>query len=238
MNFIKSRNMATDKYSNIGRGGIVKEGVFVRFPELKPAGSDKYWESQLHKKLLIVGESNYFDDSIDSVFRDPEKWYQGNDTNHLIPDNKKSDVNNWKYYKTFDRLCASINNLLNSNIESVCEEALFYNYFLRPATVRITKGRKILTFKKDCTQMDREVAGSALCEIIELDKPDIIIFVSKYAFFEFQKYINSKGYYYSTPIDFVNHPAIHFSWNHRNGNGKQKFERLLKDYWINQDVLQ
>ena len=86
--------------------------------------------------------------------------------------------------------------------------------------------------------MDREVAGSALCEIIELDKPDIIIFVSKYAFFEFQKYINSKGYYYSTPIEFVNHPAIHFSWNHRNENGKQKFERLLKDYWINQDVLQ
>jgi hypothetical protein len=88
------------------------------------------------------------------------------------------------------------------------------------------------SFKKDCTQLDRDVAGSALCGIIELDHPDVVIFVSRYAYLEFEKYIESNGLSFDIPIDFVYHPAVHFSWNHRNGNGKQKFERLLKEYWI------
>ena len=61
-------------YSNIGKGGIVKEGVFNRFPDLIPAGN---WDSDKHKKLLVIGESNYFDDNVDSVFKNPEAWYKG-----------------------------------------------------------------------------------------------------------------------------------------------------------------
>lgn len=122
-----------------------------------------------------------------------------------------------------------MNEVLNDTLcEHVYEEAMFYNYFLRPATVR--KNNK--SFKKDCTQLDREVAGTALCGIIELDKPDIVIFVSRYAHSEFKKYIELQQHGISIPIEFVNHPAHPASWHHRNGNGKQKFERLLKEYWI------
>jgi hypothetical protein len=221
--------MATDKYSNIGKDGIVKEGIFVRFPELIPACQDNYWNSSKHKKLLIVGESNYFNDDVDSVFKDPQAWYTGTDKQHLIPEEKKKDVSNYKGYKTFDRLCKSMNEVLNDTLcEHVFEEAMFYNYFLRPATVR--KNNK--SFKKDCTQLDREVAGIALCGIIELDKPDIVIFVSRYAHSEFKKYIELQQYELGIPFDFVNHPAHPASWHHRNGNGKQKFEILLREYWI------
>ena len=221
--------MENNKYANIGKGSIVEEGIFVRFPELVPASLDNYWNSKKHKKLLIVGESNYFEDEVDSVFKDTQAWYSGADKQHLIPVEKKKDVSNYKGYKTFDRLCKSMNEVLNETLcEHVYEEALFYNYFLRPATVR--KNNK--SFKKDCTQLDRDVAGSALCGIIELDHPDVVIYVSRYAYLEFEKYIESNGLSFDIPIDFVYHPAVHFSWNHRNGNGKQKFERLLREYWI------
>ena len=102
------------------------------------------------------------------------------------------------------------------------------NYFLRPATVR----KNNRSFKKDCTQLDRDVAGSALCGIIDLDRPDVVIFVSKYAHSEFMKHLESNELSYDIRIDFVNHPAHLASWHHRNGNGKQKFERLLREYWI------
>ena len=221
--------MENNKYASIGKDQIVKEGIFVRFPELVPASLDNYWNSKKHKKLLIVGESNYFDDNVDSVFKDPQAWYTGADKQRLIPEEKKKDVSNYKGYKTFDRLCKSMNEVLNDTIcEHVYEEAMFYNYFLRPATVK----KNNRSFKKDCTQLDRDVAGSALCGIIDLDQPDVVIFVSKYAYTEYKKYMGSNGLSYDIPIDFVYHPAVHFSWNHRNGNGKQKFERLLREYWI------
>ena len=221
--------MENDRYANIGKGSIVEEGIFVRFPELVPASLDNYWNSKKHKKLLIVGESNYFDDDVGSIFKDPKAWYSGADKQHLIPEEKKKDVSNYKGYKTFDRLCKSMNEVLNEKLcEHVYEEAMFYNYFLRPATAR----KNNRSFKKDCTQLDRDVAGSALSGIIDLDHPDVVIFVGKYAYLEFKKYMESNGLSYDIQIDVVYHPAVHFSWNHRNGNGKQKFERLLKEYWI------
>ena len=221
--------MENNRYSNIGKGSIVEEGIFVRFPELVPASLDNYWNSKKHKKLLLVGESNYFDDDVDSVFKDPQAWYMGADKQRLIPEEKKKDVSYYKGYKTFDRLCKSMNEVLNETLcEHVYEEAMFYNYFLRPATVR----KNNRSFKKDCTQLDRDVAGSALSGIIDLDHPDVVIFGGKYAYLELKKYMESNGLSYDIPIDFVYHPAVHFSWNHRNGNGKQKFERLLKEYWI------
>ena len=81
--------MATNHYSNIGKDGIIKEGIFVRFPDFEPASKDNYWNSNKHRKLLIVAESSYFEDEAESVyksvFKDPVAWYTGEDTQHLIP---------------------------------------------------------------------------------------------------------------------------------------------------------
>ncbi|MCR5456016.1 MAG: hypothetical protein K6F33_13610 [Bacteroidales bacterium] len=223
-----------NRYSNIGKDGIVKEGIFERFPDLTPACADNYWNSKVHGKLIVVAESNYFEDDVDSVFKDPEAWYKGEDTNHLIPESMRTKVSNWKGgYTTFNKLRDSMNEVSNDiHCNNVYEEAMYYNYFLRPATVKVVRGKRILTFKKDCTQIDRDVAGDALCGIIKLNQPDIVIFTSKYAYTEFNKYVAKKGYHLNVPYDFVNHPALPFSWNHRNGNGKQKFENLLREYWL------
>ena len=219
----------------IGKGGIVKEGIFERFkesPDLRPACPDNYGDSATHKKLLIVGESNYLEENTDSVFKDPEAWYKGEDTQSLLPKDEKEkkkvikDFSNWKANTiNVNKLCESMN-AVGIKCGAVYDEAVYYNYFLRPAIYK--KGDS--TFEKDCTDLDREVAGEALCGIIDLLTPDIVIFASKYAFEEFQKYRELHNVdYKDTVIEYVNHPSW-ASWN--DDNGKQKFEELLKKYWL------
>lgn len=221
--------MATDRYNNIGKG------IFVRFPVLKPACDESWWNNNpWHNHLLIVGESSYFPDGTPSVFKDPDAWYNGEDTQHLIP---ASDIpedpqrysrllNNEKAgTKHVDRLLESMRQVSKMDIQFIFSEAMYYNYFLRPATD--IKGNQ--SFKKDCKNIDREIAGTALCEIIDLDKPDIVIIVSKYAYDEFQKYAKNIKYT-KTRIEFVYHPSRDINWS--KPNGRQKFEELLRKYWI------
>lgn len=215
---------------------LIYEGIFNRFRELEPAIGKNYGMNNLNK-LLVVAESNYFEDDLEtkSVFKDAEKWYHSENC-LLIPEEKKGDVNSWigEGYPIFNNLFESMKTVLNeSNIKYapyLLEEFAFYkNYFLRPAS---RKGGN-LSFKKDCKQIDRDVAGVALCGIIDVIKPDILIFTSKYAWEEFSRYCqNANLVFENTKIEFVYHPSRHFSWNHRNGFGKQKFEKLLREYWL------
>ena len=92
-------------YFGIGNA-IVKEGIFERFPELRPAVGSHYWrEDGRHKKMLLVGESNYFDDNDIpySDFLDAEKWYKAEDAK-LIPEYAQTKVSNYiGNYQTFDK---------------------------------------------------------------------------------------------------------------------------------------
>lgn len=76
-------------YYGIGKDYIVKEGIFERFPELRPAVGSHYWrEDGAHKKMLLVGESNYFDnnDLPFSDFLDAEKWYKTENAKLILRD--------------------------------------------------------------------------------------------------------------------------------------------------------
>lgn len=219
-------------YSNIGKGGIVKEGIFVRFPDLRPACPDNWGLSELHWKLMIVGESNYLPNNADSVFKDPMAWYQGEDIQHLIPNGPPEDPDEWRKkfqnhksgYLPFDRLYNSMKNVLKTDFDHLYDEAIYYNYFLRPATDGVS-------FRKFCKGIDQKVAGIALCGILEIVKPDIVIFASKYAYDEFTKYIKSTKYN-NVRIEFVYHPSSKFQKWESNPKCKQKFEELLRKYWI------
>lgn len=148
-------------YHGIGTE-MIPDGIFERFPELIPAVGDNYWRSDgKHKKLLLLGESNYFPAKLEaeSVFRDPEKWYKGAETDKLIPESMKTAVNNWKDYKTFNRVYKVMDEELDKNgIEYLPKygESAFYNYFLRPA---LNTGANKRFTPED---IDKEVAGLAL----------------------------------------------------------------------------
>lgn len=224
-----------NKLEEIGCGGIVREGIFARFPELVPAWGNHFWrEDRAHKKMLLIGESNYFDDADIpySDFLQPQEWYRNPDAK-LIPEYRKTDVGNWKTYKTFTRVYDCMNRILDeSHIEheedALCESA-FYNYFLRPAH---NTGRK----KQFVPQpVDLDVAGEALTGIIRVLEPELIVFLSKLAYNSFLNYCKEKEIEWEgIAIELVNHPA---SWRFHNAEksaccGKIKFEALLREYWI------
>lgn len=227
--------MMNDDLKEIGKGGIVEEGVFVRFPELVPAWGNHFWrEDRAHKKMLLIGESNYFNDADIpySDFLQPQEWYRHPDAK-LIPEYRKTDVGNWKTYKTFTWVYDCMNRILDENHiehekDALCESA-FYNYFLRPA---YNTGRK----KQFVPQpVDLDVAGEALTGIIRVLEPELIVFLSKLAYNSFLNYCKEKEIEWEgIAIELVNHPA---SWRFHNAEksaccGKIKFETLLREYWI------
>ena len=107
--------MNREELNGIGKDGIVSEGIFVRFPELVPVCREHYWrEDGKHKKLLMVAESNYFNDADvpNSDFRDAERWYKAADAK-LIPDYRRTAVSNDIGYKTFDKVFVLMGKVLD-----------------------------------------------------------------------------------------------------------------------------
>ena len=224
--------MCKEKLEEIGKDGIVKEGIFVRFPELVPAVSEHYWrEDGKHKKLLLIGESNYFNDNDvpESDFLNSEKWYTGADAK-LSPEKRKTDVSNYISYPTFNKVFNIMDEVLDeSGIEHLdgLGEAAFYNYFLRPAYDNGTeKGF-------DAQFIDETVAGEALVGIIDVIFPEVVVFLSKKAYDSFISYCKTKGQTFDgIMMDCVSHPASIW-WNRDEGvYGKVKFKNLLKEHWI------
>lgn len=220
-------------YFGIGEE-IVKEGVFERFPELIPAVGDNYYrKDNIHGKMLLIGESNYFNeaDILTSDFNDEKKWYLVSDAK-LIPVYRKKDVSNWIGYKTFNKVFKIMDKTLAiTEVEYsdyLLQEASFYNYFLRPAHKKgSNKGFNPLN-------IDKEVSGIALSGIIKRLNPNLVIFLSKKAYTEFEKYCKRNDIFYEDIIiEYVSHPASIW-WNRYGGiQGKAKLEQLLKEYWIN-----
>lgn len=228
---IKTINLEKmENYNGIGTD-IIKEGVFERFSELKPFEGPNWDIDMNHSKLLLIGESNYFEDKFESIsnFKSAEDWYSG-DKSRLIPKEKEADVNNGGKIEYLKGLKSIIQKLLDKDPYN---EIAFYNYFLRPASVKIINGKRDLGFKKDYKELDGEVAFSAFCEVLESLQPDIVIFASSLAWEKlefFKKKYNKK--FGEIAIEKVSHPSSAW-WNKNNGaQGRQIFEDLLWKYWI------
>jgi len=225
------------EFNGIGKE-IIEGGIFERFHYLIPKGGDNYW-SDNHSKLLLVGESNYFPDELESIsnFKVAENWYNG-DKSRLIPVEMKKNVDNWVGGDRFNNLFISMKKVLEEEGIADCkdyllEEAAYYNYFLRPASVKNINGKLDLGFKKDCKTIDCEVSYSALCGIVKEKDPNIVIFVSKFAWEKFMKfYEKEENNFENVVIDYVYHFSSPRTWKHRSGNGQQKFENLLRDHWV------
>ena len=220
-------------FHEIGKEGTVKEGIFNRFPELVPTFPANFGDKERkHKSLLLIAESNYFDnrDISNSDFLDADRWYLCPDAK-LIPEYRKGDVSTDIGYTTFDKVFNIMCNVLEENYiehgSRLLDEAGFYNYFLRPAYDNgETKG-----FKPQA--IDKEVAGEALEGILRIAKPELVIFLSKLAFKEFEIYRRARQLDFGNMrFEHVSHPAS-FWWNRAGGEyGKRKFENLMRQYLI------
>jgi hypothetical protein len=214
----------------------LKEGVFERFPELIPAVGDPNYHNGEHLKLLLVGESNYFKDDLvsKSDFKDYKNWYTG-ENYRLIPEGKKKDVSNWKGGGGHNNIFRSMKKVLDEKgiknyDKDLLQEAAYYNYFLRPASVtKVNKG-----FEKDCQLIDCQVSYLALHGIIDEIKPNIVIFVSKFSHGKFIEYYKKEEKHFENVVIAV---VNHFSracW--AEPDGQQKFENLLREHWFGKNT--
>ena len=140
-----------------------------------PFVGDDY-DSPKHKKLLLVGESHYVPEG-STVHHNANAWYNG------IPvlNQEEQDWCNtrgtreWKsgrFGKEVDRCL----NLVLPTGENGWQQVASLNYFLRPADDR----QSIEDLWNSCggKDLDREFAIKNFIRVLEILKPDLIVFLS------------------------------------------------------------
>jgi len=219
-------------FNGIGRG-LIKEGIFERFPKLIPYVDDNYYDNETHSQLLVIGESNYFDseDAEISCFQEANEWYKKAQKELLIPNLLENKVNNNGKITAsqLKGLYHTLTKVLNRNLKENdrYSDVAFYNYFLRPA---YDDGQNNGFGKKGYFQeIDGEVAFSAFCGILKEIKPNLVIFATKFGY-DKMEYFRKKTEtdFGSIVIKRVAHPSCKW-WT---VFGKQDFENLLIKHWI------
>ncbi|PID26528.1 MAG: hypothetical protein CR982_09655 [Candidatus Cloacimonadota bacterium] len=179
---------------------------------------------------MVIAESHYLPNG-STAHLSPEEWYNGDD--------KRLDSTEKSWIATSDIVRYSgnriFNNIYNALIESgidsdgAKEQIFFMNYFQRPAIEK-------RSFKNVCTQLDKDEADKNLRKVISILKPDLIIFVSKYAVVvaeetELWKFTNTINCIYT----YTNHPSTVW-WNKatrpdffKGRTSKEHFKFFLKE---------
>lgn len=201
-------------------------------------------------KILIIAESHYLPMKNDNTFSANE-WYFNFKKVYSILDNESIDwintrgvVGEYLKKKTkkgglsiFHNLEKSFKNVYeNINLFEVCA---YINYFQRPSEV---KGGSI---KVD--PIDSKIALENVLVLIEILKPNKIIFVSSKAYNDFKLNTTDDLRKQLPFIGWVPHPSASSWWNRssskyglnskgRIATGKEKFERIIKIREIQDDL--
>ncbi len=202
------------------------------FPAMMPfIGGD--YESPLHKRLLLIGESNYFPQN-STIHKDSAGWYNTEqksltDTEVEYIHCRKLLEGPWKR-KTGHKMYININLCLEDVGLIASERSIshiaYMNAFQRPAS---ETGK---SFKHCYTDIDLDlkVSVDVIDKVMSIIKPEIVVFVSKYAWDALHSRINKSdsGVYF----DYVSHPADHFHWQTEYPHGKSKFINILKTKFL------
>lgn len=207
--------------------------IFKQYPQLMPF-IGKYYDDN-NKKLLLIGESHYLPEN--STINKTIGWYDKNikdltdeeimwsNTKEIIRFHKNQNnykehgINFHKFYRHIEEAIIESSNLKDT--ENMFKYTAFYNFFLRPGF----SGKSIEEENKD-----KIIANKTLLKIIEIIKPDIIIFLSVKALNNFSNYdkVNSV-------IEGCPHPSDNYGWwlsrktqKYNNMTGKKYFIYLLK----------
>ncbi len=207
---------------------LMKIVHYQSFPAMLPFVGEDY-DSANHSKMLIVGESFYFPED-STLHKDPAKWYSA--TQVLLNPEEIAYIDckgllecDWNYggHKIYREINACLAELNLPFHDRPVSNISFTNAFMRPAT---ESGN---SFKYCCVEQDVAESVKVLTDIISILRPDIVIFVSKYAWDTVGWKIKSQVK--ETAFDFVSHPADPFHWNDESyEHGRDKFIMLLKKW--------
>lgn len=195
---------------------------YKHIPEMKPHIGTKYISSD--RKILILGESHFFDHEPQN--ENPEcnpgatVWYS---YENEIPATKLDYINTREIvkngsHKIFSNLKTVLAEVLKVDKDKVFENIAFMNTFQRPANHRGVSF-KALVQKLDCT-----IAIDTINKVIEILKPDFVIFTSKLSWEKVGLQIKEMHKETQIVIDFTSHPNSH-EWSSE--KGKQKLIKIL-----------
>ena len=204
---------------------------YKQFPAMKPFIGE-FYNSDKHKKLLLVGESYYLPNET-NLHHSSIQWYGSNqdeldddevewiDCNGLLTCDWASDGH--QIYRELNKCIFSLN--IEKGKRAI-DEVAFTNYFQRPAE------KEGESFKYFCTEEDIVRANEILEQVIRIIDPDIVIFVSKYAWDTGG--IKVKNDFPQKIVDFVCHPGTGGRYWHNESypHNKDKFINLLKKNFI------
>ena len=200
---------------------------FQHYPCMRPFVGKKYL-SPKHKKILLLGESFYLPNTT-NIHHSVSGWYGGYysamkdwelewiDTNGLL--NCSWESAGHMIYRELNRCVEKI--MCDHEYRGI-DEVAFANYFQRPAE------EEGASFRNFMRHEDRLVSSQVIAEVVEVIKPESIIFVSKFAADVGIKELKSK--YDHVAIEYVCHPGTGgLYWNNKEyKHGKSRFLELLK----------
>lgn len=207
---------------------------FQKFPAMMPYIGLNYGRNG-YKKVLLVGESNYFP-SKSTIHLDVEKWYQINQT-QLYNDKEGNNEVDWincrnlldskwdsKGHYMYRELDSNLRKLFNTNEKRAMDNISYINAFQRPSK----KGESIKIYLKP---IDEKVAKEVLRDVINIIQPNIVIFVSKFAWEKIGNKLNLEN---NIKVNFTCHPATGGRYWFKSNyiHGRNKFNDLLKDIKI------
>jgi hypothetical protein len=206
------------------------------YPAMMPFVGENYI-SHNHSKLLLLGESFYFpEDSVTHL--NPSLWYSGDQSCLTEGEIEYMHCRNlleceWKSagHKMYRELSGCLGELGLEFRDRAVSLVSYTNTFMRPA--RDSGG----SFMHCCSQQDVETSVETLAGIIQVLKPDMVVFTSVYAWNIVGKTL--AGRVDGVLMDFVSHPTDPFHWNVESyPNGRKKFISLLQNWLIQNQTNQ
>ena len=216
-----------NKSSTAFDGELLVIPHYSQYPAMLPFVGPDYVSLE-HTRLLLIAESNYLPKT-STIHADPTCWYSSRQS--ALTSEEIDHINcrgllqcAWDAYghRIYSRLNDCIGAFALQDTGRPISNIAFMNAFQRPAV----SGQ---SFKGCCCDDDVNVSMSVITSVINVITPDMVIFVSKYAWDKVGRRIesNTKKRLPSVFFDSVCHPSGLFaSWE--KPDGKRKFMDLLR----------
>lgn len=208
---------------------------YQKFPAMLPFVGKNYGKKN-SPKIMLIAESHYLPPK-STISKNPENWY--NSTQADLSNEEIAWINtrnilqgDWKLagHMIFRELNSRMSEFMNVEGYRAMANIAFMNGFQRPAP---KTGGSIRNFSKP---IDYEIGAKTIEAVVNIIKPDLVIFVSKLSWDKLRWRIPKSELV--VKYDFVCHPGTggRYWHNKKYKHGMKKFKSLIKNE-VNKSIL-
>ena len=184
---------------------LAKVKHYTNFPAMMPFVGSNYGDT-CQKKIMLVGEINYLPPNC-TLSENPKQWYKSTQSNlkekeiawlhcrNLIEFRSKSP--GLIFYR---KLEIKMSELLGITQIKTLSTIVYMNGFQRPLPQSAT------SIKKFCRSLDIEIGVKTIDKVIEITKPDVVIFISRLVWEKLGKCLAEKNL--NKGVEFISHSGI------------------------------